>query len=145
MSTDLHTILTLPSVDLSAFEIRGSKPGINNAKTTGLVYVDGNYVPTLNVLTGDGTFVQDSSTVKVSFDQPYTSFNALNLKVNDTLVADATYTINRIDSTSTIEMDRTTSLNGVYPVTYTLNQREYLVEPDIANNLVNQGTADFSN
>lgn len=146
MSTDLHTILTLPSVDLSAFEIRGSKAGANNARTTGLVYVDGNYSPSSNIIDGTGFFTQDSSVVSsISFNVPYASFTALNLKVNDTLFTDATYTISRIDSSSIIEMDRTTGLNGSYPVRFTLGQREYLVEPDIFNNEVKQGTADFSN
>jgi len=146
MSTDLDKILTYQSIDLNFFEIRGAKSGIGNARTTGPVYTDGNYFPAKSNLTGDGSFVSDSSIViDFAFDAPYVGLGTEGLKIGDPLTVDSsTFQITRIDATDIFVIDRNSGFNGTKPTTFALSDRDYLIEPDVATNTTETGQATFT-
>ena len=139
MATPLSQILSYQSIDLMPYEIRGVKPGIGNANTTGPVYVDGTYFPSVNILTGscflDST---DSSNMAVTgFDPPYASLNALSLRQNDLVMTlGATYTVNSVIDATSVFVDRNFDSTSVtiVPCTFQMGQRDYLFEPDPQNN-----------
>lgn len=145
MTTSMGDILSLQSLDLTPFEIRGAKSGINNASTTGLVYVDGQYIPAKSAVTGDGSFSSPDSTVRdFSFDSPYGSLTTSSLKIGDSLTADSTaFTIANIDTTSSFQLSMNAGFTGIYPISFNLDQREYIVEPDITRNTITTGIASF--
>lgn len=146
MPTDLDKILTYQSIDLYSFEIRGAKSGINNARTTGPVYVNGNYIPAKSNVTGDSSFVSDSSLViDFAFDPPYASLGTEGLKIGDGLTVDSsTFQITKIDTTDSFEIDRNSGFNGTKPTTFALTDRDYLVEPDVTVNTTTTGQASFT-
>ena len=144
MTLSLNDIALLNSIDLNTFEIRGAKSGINNARTTGPVYVDGTYTPSRNIIYGSGLFTAGDTTVTdLFFDAPYAFFDASTLRFNDIAVADSTYLVQgAIDSTS-FGLDKIASVSGPLPITFTLGQREYVVQPDVDHNTFT-GTALFT-
>jgi hypothetical protein len=148
MTLSINEILNLNSIDLHAFEIRGAKSGVNNARTTGPVYVDGTYVPSIDTVYGTGVLTHDSSIVTgFSFNPPYASMmDAFNLKLNDLLVANSSsYIVKAIDSSSSFHIDQTSSVDVTAGMTFTFGQREYVIEPDVIINTTHNGTASFTN
>jgi len=146
MSTDLDRILTYQSIDLNFFEIRGAKSGIGNARTTGPVYTNGDYIPTKSNVTGDGSFISDSSfVIDFALDAPYVSLGTEGLKIGDSLTVDSsTFLITNIDATDSFEIDRNSGFNGTKPTTFALSDRDYLIEPDVATNTTETGQATFT-
>jgi hypothetical protein len=143
MTTDINTILSYETINLSPFEIRGARSGVNNASTTGPVYTGGTYVPADSSVGGSGTFSSDTTVSGFSFDAPYGSLDTDSLKVGDNLTADATtYRITNIDTTNSFQIDPVAGISGVYPISLDLDQREYVAEPDVINN-TSTGTANF--
>lgn len=144
--TDLDKILSYQSIDLSSFEIRGVKSGINNARTTGPVYVNGDYIPANSNVTGDGSFTSDNcSVINFAFDSPYGGLGTEGLKIGDGLRVDSsTFQITRIDSTNSFEIDKNSGFNGMKSITFDLTDRDYLVEPDIVTNTTTTGQATFT-
>lgn len=153
MATDLDKILTYQSIDLTKFEIRGARSGVNNARTTGPVYVDGTecpqydspcYIPSSSSISGDGSFSTDSSIVTdLTFDSPYSSLTTTSLKIGDNLTANSqNFSITNILNSDSFEIDGT-GLNGTYGISFNLGPRSYLVEPDTAENTLT-GVASFT-
>ncbi len=144
MSTDLNTLLSYNTIDLEFFEIRGSRSGVNNARTTGVVYVNGQYVPGKSDVTGSGTFASDDTVSGFSFGAPYGALTTSSLKVGDNLTADSTiFRIANIDSSTSFQLESASGLTGVYPIQFDMGQREYVVEPDTITN-TSTGTASFT-
>jgi len=145
MTTDIDSLLSYDTIDLSAFEIRGARAGINNARTTGPVYTGGTYEPADSSVGGTGTFSSDDTVANFSFDAPYGSLDTNYLKVGDNLTANATtFRITNIDTTSSFQIDADATFSGAYPLSLDLDQREYVVEPDVINNTTTTGQATFS-
>jgi hypothetical protein len=136
MTLSLSEIKVLNSIDLENYEIRGAKPGVNNARTTGPLYVSGTYEPDRNDLSGDASFVSDSSIVtNISFDAPYASFDASVFNPNDRFFIDSTqFLIQSIKDSSSVELNEDSGFDGTHPFTTLLGTRDYLVEPDKFNN-----------
>lgn len=145
MTTSLDKILSYSAIDLHPFEIRGAKAGFNNARTTGPVYVNGQYVPAYDNITGNGSFTADSSIVTgLVFDSPYGAFTTEDLKIRDGLTANSnSFTIKSILSANSVALDGTFNASGYYSIAYRLVDRDYLVEPDVYNNTI-QGNAVFN-
>lgn len=141
---NIQRILTLESVSLAPFEIRGARSGINNARTTGPVYVNGQYIPAYSDITGSGDFVVDSSSVtNFSFGSPYGSLTTDSLKISDGLIADSSdFLITKIDTLNSFQIDDNAGFTGTYPISFNLSNRDYLVEPDINTN-TSTGEANF--
>jgi hypothetical protein len=133
----INEILEFESLDLTPFQIRGAKSGINNAQSTGPVYVGGSYNPHTSSISADGSFSQDSSIVTnltISTDL---------LKVMDSLIADSlTFSVKKIDDSTSFEINQNAGFAGTVPIQFNLTQREYIVEPDSAN-ITSHGTAIF--
>ena len=143
MSTDLNTILSYDTIDLEYFEIRGTRSGVNNAQSTGVVYVNGQYVPAKSDVTGSGTFATDSTVNSFSFGPPYSLLNTSSLRVGDRLTVNSTaFEIANIDTINSFQLNTDSGLTGVYPIQFDLDQREYVVEPDSITN-TSTGTASF--
>ena len=66
MSDSLDVIKAYKTIDLDNFEIRGSKSGINNARSTGVLFDNGSYF-----LYEDGKWVKNSDVIKELFDQGF--------------------------------------------------------------------------
>ena len=147
MTTSLDKILGYVSLDLSTFEMRGAKSGVNNARTTGPVYVDGTYsYPFKSIVTGYGTFVNDSSIVgNFHFNPPYDGSNAFMLYPGDNLTAHSLpLQIKKIKDTTSFELVDAVSFDAVAdPISFNLIERDYIVEPDEDNN-TKTGTAFFT-
>lgn len=145
MPLSLDEIKTLESVDLESFEIRGAKPGIGNANTTGTVYTQGSYVPDRNELFATGTFLNGDSTITgISFNTPYGFFTAGDLIAGDTIsVEGSSYTIKSSISSTSAALTAEATVSGTFDSTYSLAPRDYLVEPDVQNNTVT-GIATFT-
>jgi len=139
----LDEILALQSVDLNNYEIRGAKPGLNNARTTGTVYVSGSYYPGTNVLHGTGYF-DSTSITSLTIDSPYSSLNANDFRALDIISVNSNpFTVSSVQSNAVI-LGESPGLTGTYAFDTTWINREYLVEPDIGNNNINSGTALFT-
>ena len=139
MTTPLNTLLGYQSIDLSDYEIRGVKSGINNAYSTGPVYDGGQYYPAISVITGcDGSFSASDSTVRYLIG---TSTYYLN-NGDNVIANDQTFTISGLLDTTTFGLQSISGLNGTYAITFQTGQREYIVEPDSLNNTIN-GFASF--
>ena len=144
MSTDLATILNYDTIDLEFFEIRGTRSGVNNARSTGVVYTNGQYVPSKSDVTGSGTFAADSTISSFSFGAPYGFLDTTSLKVGDDLIVDTTtFKIANIESPTSFQLNRDSILTGVYPIQFDLDQREYVVEPDSITNTSTGTPASF--
>src|SRR5512135_434280 len=111
MTHSIDDIQKFSTLDLTPYQIRGAKSGINNARTTGPVYVDGSYIPHSSTITGNGTFTTGSKVVTgVSFDAPYAFFTTDQLKVTDNLSANnASFAITKINSATSFELDQNAS------------------------------------
>jgi len=143
MSTDLNTILSYDTIDLEYFEIRGTRSGVNNAQSTGVVYVNGQYVPAKSDVTGSGTFATDSTVSSFVFGPPYSSLDTSSLRVGDRLTVNSiAFEIANIDTINSFQLNTDSGLTGVYPIQFDLDQREYVVEPDSITN-TSTGTASF--
>lgn len=144
MTTDIDSLLSYSTIDLSPFEIRGAHSGINNARTTGPVYTGGTYVPADSSIGGSGTFASDATVSIFSFDAPYGSLDTDSLKVGDNLTANAaTFRVINIDTTSSFQIYPVAGFSGAYPISLDLDQREYVVEPDVIRNTTTTGQANF--
>jgi hypothetical protein len=145
MPLSMDQIKVLVSLDLENFEIRGAKYGVNNAKSTSILYVDGQYIPNKNILKGTATFTADSSFITgLTVDPPYSSFDASNWKVGDQFHADSSsFVVRGVRDATSLELNNLTGLSGVMPYDSTLIYREYLVEPDKYNNTL-YGDASFT-
>jgi len=143
MTTDIDTLLSYNTIDLTPFEIRGARSGINNARTTGPVYTGGTYVPADSSVSGSGTFSSDSTVSNFLFDLPYSSLDTASLKVGDNLTANATtFRIINIDTTSSFQIDSDATFSGLFSLSLDLDQREYVTEPDVIVNTTT-GQANF--
>ncbi len=143
MTTDISTILSYDTIDLSLFEIRGARSGINNARSTGPVYTGGTYVPADSSVSGAGTFSSDTTVSGFSFAPPYGSLDTDSLKVGDNLTSNAvTFRITNIDTINSFQIDPAAAFSGGYPLSLDLDQREYVVEPDVIENTTT-GQANF--
>jgi hypothetical protein len=132
----INEILEFESLDLTPYQIRGAKSGINNAQSTGPVYVSGSYIPATSSISADGSFSQDSSIVT------NLTISTELLKVTDSLAVNAsTFSITKID-TSSFEINQNAGFSGTVPIQFSLTQREYIVEPD-SSDITYNGTAIF--
>jgi hypothetical protein len=148
MTTPLNTLLGYSAIDLTPYEIRGAKAGLNNAYSTGPVYDGGAFYTLFNgspiygsTITGcDGSFSLSDSTVRI-----LTGVSTYSLRVNDNVIVnDSTYSISGILSSNSFGLDSAPGINGTYPIIFNLGEREYLVEPDTLNNTVIKGLATFT-
>lgn len=146
MTTSINTILNYNSIDLSAFEIRGAKSGVDNARTTGPVYVSGSYIPSKNTLIGDASFSHDSSVVTNLSFSAYPSLDASALRMGDSMeVNNSTYTVQKQIGVNSIVLDSDVgSLDGTHTVNFALTSRDYVIEPDVVKN-TGYGKATFTN
>lgn len=143
MTTSVDTILTYTAIDLHPYEARGVRYGVNNAKTTGPVYVGGAFYPTKDAITGSATFLATDSSFITGFTVSNYSISGLDMKAGDILIADSTtYTVKTVVSSTSLELDKYPGRTGTFPLTGTLTQREYLIEPDALNNSF-VGSAEF--
>lgn len=143
-------ILALNTVDLVNYEIRGAKTGINNATTTGPLYTGGTYYPADSTVTGSAYF-SGALVTSISFDAPYGGLDASDFRIAgssnaaDIILSDGTeFSITKILSPSSVNVDQSALAPRFFPVIYKLGQREYLVEPDSRHNTVSTGTATFT-
>lgn len=137
--SSINDILGFKSIDLTPFEIRGAKSGINNARTTGPVYTLGQFLPANSDATGTGSLssITDGSVVtNFLFGSPYSStLNASSLRLNDSITIDGnSFTIKKIPDSSSFILDRNSPLDGNYALSFNLDKREYVVEPDVIKN-----------
>ena len=144
MTTSLDQLLTYQSLNLHRFEIRGAKPGVNNARSTGPVYTEGPYYPEYNIVGGMADCTSDSSTISyLTVNPPYALLTAESFRPRDTVYLGAgVYQVTGVTPTSLI-LDATTGLDGRFPLAISLISRDYLVEPDIIRNTTT-GTATFT-
>lgn len=135
MADSLSQIKTYETVDLDNFEIRGARSGINNARTTGPLYVGGVFDPIKSILTGSVVTTAGSDTITISsFDTPFSSLNAEDLVIGDSIIISSnTYSVIEILSTVSVKLDRPISSVGT-TATFRLIDREYLIEPDVDAN-----------
>lgn len=140
MTTPLNTILSYQSLDLTPFEIRGVKSGMNNAYSTGPVYDGGVYnPPNSTVLGSDGSFSPLDSTVR-----NFTGFSASSLQVADKVIAnDTTFTVTGILSSNSFGLNAIPTFEGIYQIILNLGSRDYIVEPDSLKNTLT-GLASFT-
>ena len=141
MTTPLNTLLGYNAIDLTPYEIRGAKAGINNAYSTGPIYDAGPYYLPGSTVTGcDGSFSLLDSTVR-----SLTGISTYSLRVNDNVIAnDSTYSITGILSSNSFGLNSVPGIDGTYSIIFNLGEREYLVEPDSLNNTVSNGYASFT-
>jgi hypothetical protein len=146
MTMSLADIKAFPSIDLDIYEVRGIKYGINNARSTGTAYVDGQYIPASNKLQSYGVFTASDTTVKgIGFYPPYASFNASKFVAGDVIQFDGTSlsVAGLVDATS-ISLTEAPDFSGTKDFTSVWGFREYLVEPDVGKNTLT-GNAFFTN
>ena len=144
MTTDINTILSYDTVSLTPFEIRGTRSGVNNARTTGIVYTDGIYEPADSSVGGSGLFSSDTTVSNFVFDPPYGSLNTSSLKVGDSLTVNTeTFSIVNIETVNRFQINPAASFSGSVPFSLALDQREYVVEPDVITN-TKTGVATFT-
>ena len=145
MALTLAEIKMLESVDLSSYEIRGAKYGINNARSTGSVYVSGQYIPSSNELQTYGVFTASDSTVRgIGFYPPDSSFNASQFLAGDTIQFDGTaFSVAGVVDTTSISLTEAPTFSATKDFTSVWGYREYLVEPDVEKNTVT-GNATFT-
>ena len=141
MPYSLEEILLFKSIDLDNFEIRGAKVGINNARTTGVLYTEGSYVPSKTLYYGAVT-ITDGTAHDVSFG----GYDATSLKAGDTIDTGLeSLTVTGFLNDSTITVSPIPQNPGIFTdATFSLAGREYLVEPDEIRNTF-RNTAVFTN
>jgi len=146
MTTTPSTLLTYKSLDFTPYEIRGVKSGINNAQTTGPVYVNGQYIPSSSAIIGDGSFSPNSNIVTdFYFEPPYSSLDTSALFPNDSLSANnSLFFVSKRLTADSFELDSSSGFEGTYQITFGLGQRSYVVEPDVITN-TSTGQANFYN
>ena len=141
MSYPLSEIKDFSTIDLDIFEIRGAKTGINNARTTGPLYVGGQFDPLPTILTGTVTLNSDSTASGISFG----GYDASTLVAGDVIVAGAeTFSVLQQISATSVKIDPASGVSGTSDATFRLTDRDYLIEPDVLYNTTT-GLAAFNN
>jgi hypothetical protein len=136
MSDSLNKIKTYNTIDLDNFEIRGARIGVNNAQTTGPLYVQGQFTPSKDVFDGTAVFnTVDTTVTGIAFNYPFSGYDASILLNGDTINAGAdTLVVDHQLSTTSVVVQQAPSLSGIVHPTFRLIDREYLIEPDIIVN-----------
>ena len=144
MPLSLDEIKILKTVDLDVFSIRGAKTGIGNARTTGPLYVDGTFVNPVKSLTYGSATTSLGDTTVTGIVVP--GMTAMDLVVGDTIMAgsEALSVAQSLTVTSAV-VTAPSNYSATYSdATYSLKDREYLIEPDVNSNTIYKGLAKFT-
>lgn len=144
MPLSLNEIKILKTVDLDVFSIRGAKTGIGNARSTGPLYVDGTFVNPVNSLLYGSVTTSGSDTTVTGI--AVSGMTAMDLVAGDTIVAgpDSLTVSQPLTTTSVVVTSQPSSSATYLDATYSLKDRDYLIEPDVNSNTIYKGLAKFT-
>jgi hypothetical protein len=136
MPYSITQIKSFASIDLDNFEIRGAKTGVNNARSTGTLFVQGQFNPSKTVLSGSATLTSGDSTVTgITFNAPFSGLNASIFVEGDTInVGSDSLPFDKYISPTSVKVKQAPSSSGTNTASYRLSDRDYLIEPDIVTN-----------